>query len=173
MSQGFSCPSRVCFQVTSAAGCRFFPVPALPAPAKAGTVLSMSCNNDSPVPQCRPLGRVNAGIVRTLRARSNWMQLQQQKQSILRSHRDQEHALMPELRSRLKRWGTCFVLFNLKLCSAIFREQPGWVHQLVLTAEMPPVPQRGITQRAGHPRHHPALWPHTAPDKHLRAPTIS
>jgi len=38
----------------------------LPAPAKAGTVLSRPSNNDSPVPERRPLGRVSAGIVRAV-----------------------------------------------------------------------------------------------------------
>ena len=77
----------------------------LPAPAKAGTVLSTSSNNDSPVPERWPLGRVNAGIVRPVLARSERTQLRQQQRSILRSHGDQERALMPELRSRAKQWG--------------------------------------------------------------------
>jgi len=123
----------------------------LTAPAKAGTVLSRPSNNDSPVPERRPLGTVSAGIVCAVLARRERMQLRQQQRSILGSHRDQGSTLMPELRSPVKQRGTRFVLFELKPRSADLREQPGRVHQLALTVEMPSVPQRAIIQRARHP----------------------
>lgn len=115
--------TRVCFQVTSTTGRSFFPlcqhqeVHVLPAPAKAGMVLSTSSNNDSPVPKRWPLVRLNTGIVCIM------LTTRKQKQSILRLHRDQEHTLTQELRSCVKQWEAHFMLFKLKPHSTNFMEQ--------------------------------------------------